>query len=210
MLPDMNDSAFLQRLLLAAPVILFSLTVHEFFHGWLAYRFGDPTAKEQGRLTLNPLKHLELFGVIVMIATQFRFGWAKPVPVNPMNLRNPRTNEIFISAAGPLSNVGLAVIAGILFRTIGALSGNPSAVIDTLLQNFVFINLALAFFNLIPLFPLDGSHILRNLVPERHESTLDLIDRFSPFILLLLVVTGSLWFIIGPPVIALSRLLLGY
>ena len=90
---------FIQRAIIAAPAILFALTVHEFFHAWTALRFGDPTARDMGRLTLNPMAHLDLFGTIMMFASGFRFGWAKPVPVNTMNLRNPRVADFWISAS---------------------------------------------------------------------------------------------------------------
>jgi len=200
---------FLQELLLAGPVILFSLTVHEFSHAYLAYRFGDPTARDMGRLTLNPLSHLDLFGTIVMVISGFRFGWAKPVPVNPMNLGNPRRDDIWISAGGPISNMSLAFISGMVYRLIesSGIAVPPALII--VIQNLVYINLTLAFFNLIPLFPLDGSHVLRDLLPLRYEETMDQVDRFAPFILLILLITGSLWFVIGPPVAIFSRIFLG-
>jgi Zn-dependent protease len=203
------DAELMQLVLIRAPVILFSLTVHEFFHAWTAYRRGDPTARDMGRLTFNPIRHLDLFGLIVMVITEFRFGWAKPVPVDPRNLRNPRTDDIWISAAGPLSNIGLAVLAGMLFRAMVSLSPQLPPAVAMLLQYAVHINLVLAFFNLIPLFPLDGSHILRNLLPPRYEDSLQQMDRFSPFILLLLLITGVLGLIIWPPVITIARWLLG-
>src|SRR3990172_9485979 len=112
----MFDEAFIQRAIIAAPAILFALTVHEFFHAWTAMKFGDDTAKNLGRLTLNPLAHLDLMGTIMMFVSGFRFGWAKPVPINPFNLRNPRVADFWISAAGPLSNFGLAFIFGAFFR----------------------------------------------------------------------------------------------
>jgi len=196
---------FLQRAILYGPVILFSLTVHEFFHAWTAYRFGDSTAARMGRLTLNPLAHLDLFGTLVMVLSGFRFGWAKPVPVNPMNLRNPRVADIWISAAGPLSNLGMATLAGMFYR----LTDGPE-VFQQILIAMVVINVTLAFFNLIPLFPLDGSHILRNLVPAEFEATLNRFDQYAPFILLLVIVTGLFWRILGPIVMAVTTVLLGW
>jgi Zn-dependent protease len=196
---------FLQRAILYGPVILFSLTVHEFFHAWTAYRFGDSTAARMGRLTLNPLAHLDLFGTLVMVLSGFRFGWAKPVPVNPMNLRNPRVADLWISAAGPLSNLGMATLAGIFYR----LTDGPE-VFQQILIAMVVINVTLAFFNLIPLFPLDGSHILRNLVPAEFEATLNRFDQYAPFILLLVIVTGLFWRILGPIVMAVTTVLLGW
>lgn len=195
----------IRTLVLAAPVIIFSLTVHEFFHAWTANRRGDPTAKDAGRLTLNPLAHLDLFGTLMLFMSNFRFGWAKPVPVNPYNLRNYRRDNLWISAAGPLSNLGLALIAGTLFRIsdmIG-LIGQYEA-LDKVLFLFLMINTSLAFFNLLPLYPLDGSHIFRGLLPEEYGPMLDQIYRVSPMILMVLILSGFLlhfsiiWLILGP------------
>ncbi len=205
----MFSSEFLSRAMLAAPVIFFSLTVHEFFHAYTAYRYGDSTAKDMGRLTLNPLAHLDLFGTLMMFLSQFTFGWAKPVPVNPYNLRNPRVANIWISAAGPLSNIGLALLFSLVFRII--VGGNidvPEAVIK-IIRFGISINLSLAFFNMIPLFPLDGSHILKNLMPPKYENRIIAFQRFSPYILLFLIITRSFWIILGPIIIWFIRVFAG-
>ena len=197
------------RLIIAAPVIIFSLTVHEYFHAWTANRFGDTTAKDMGRMTLNPLVHLDVFGTLMMYISGFRFGWAKPVPVNPYNLKNLRHDDFWISAAGPLSNLGMALVAGILFRVLGALDmTNPTGgMIEGLIQmikDMVIINVCLAFFNLLPIFPLDGSHIFRNILPERYGATLDKIERVSPMVLMAIIFMGLMtghsiiWMILGP------------
>jgi len=191
---------FLQRAIIAAPAFLFALTIHEFFHGYIALRFGDTTARDMGRLTLNPLAHLDLFGTIVFFFSGFRFGWAKPVPVNPFNLKEPRKADFWISAAGPLSNLGLGLIFGILFRFAVSMGPSMPNGLHQFLFYSVMINVSLAFFNLIPLFPLDGSHILRSVVPERHGPALDQFERFAPFVLLLVVISGATWMILGPPV----------
>ncbi|UCD18394.1 MAG: site-2 protease family protein [Candidatus Zixiibacteriota bacterium] len=189
---------FLKNALIAAPAIFFSLTVHEFFHAYLAYRFGDSTARDAGRLTLNPLAHLDLFGTLMMFLSGFRFGWARPVPVNPYNLRNPRVADFWISAAGPLSNLGLAVIFGALFRmTVSGMLPVPGAVMQFFLIG-VIINVSLAFFNLIPLYPLDGSHMLKSILPAEYEMKLAELDRFAPYILIFLIVIGGFWMILGP------------
>lgn len=201
----MFDQEFFQRALLYGPVILFSLTVHEYSHAWSAFKFGDNTAARMGRLTLNPLAHLDLFGTIVMVMSGFRFGWAKPVPVNPMNLRNPRVADLWISAAGPLSNIGMALIAAILYRTLGFM--NP--VLERILQAGVEINIVLAFFNLIPLFPLDGSHVLRSLLPVELGAKMEQFNQFAPYVLILIWYTDILWTVLGPPVWFAVALLLG-
>lgn len=206
----MFDAEFFQRALLAGPVIFFSLTVHEYFHAWTANKYGDSTAKDMGRLTLNPLAHLDFLGTIVMVMSGFRFGWAKPVPVNPMNLRDPRRNDIWISAAGPLSNVGLALISGLFYQLFAGLSIAAPDALYMMLQYSVYINFTLALFNLVPLFPLDGSHILRNMMGPQHEHTFDQIDRIAPFALLLLFLSGTIWIVIGPPINFLSSIVLGY
>ena len=206
----MIDSETIQRALLAGPVILFSLTIHEYFHAWTANKYGDPTAKNMGRLTLNPLAHLDFLGTIVMVMSGFRFGWAKPVPVNLMNLRDPRMNDIWISAAGPLSNIGIALISGIIYRLLIFLGIAAPGALFLMLQYSVFINFTLALFNMVPLFPLDGSHILRNMMGPQHEDTFNQIDRFAPFVLLLLFLSGTIWVVIGPPIYFLSEIVLGY
>lgn len=195
----------LRTIILAAPVIIFSLTVHEFFHAWTAYRRGDPTAKDAGRLTLNPLAHLDIFGTLMLFMSNFRFGWAKPVPVNPYNLRDYRRDNLWISAAGPLSNLGLALIAGTIFRILNGIGiiGQYQA-LDTVLFLFLIINTSLAFFNLLPLYPLDGSHILQSILPEEYAPMLEQFYRMSPMILMFLILSGFIfhysiiWMILGP------------
>ncbi|MCP4570427.1 MAG: site-2 protease family protein [FCB group bacterium] len=191
--------------ILAAPVIIFSLTVHEYFHAWTANKFGDSTAKDMGRLTLNPLAHLDVFGTLMLFMSNFRFGWAKPVPVNPYNLRNLRHDDLWISAAGPLSNLGMALIAGTIIRILNGLGiFYQYEALSMILFYMVMINVSLAFFNLLPIYPLDGSHIFRNILPERYGPTIDQIERVSPMILMFLILSGFmfgfsvLWLILGP------------
>jgi len=141
--------------------------------------------------------------------SQFRFGWARPVPVNPLNLRNPRVANLWISAAGPLSNVGLAVIAGLVYRSVLVLDLALPPMFIEFLTTAVAINIILAFFNLVPLFPLDGSHILKSLVGYDVAARIERFDRFAPFVLILLVITGVLWIFLWPPVAVIISLILG-
>jgi Zn-dependent protease len=194
----MFDPDFIRQAIIALPAILFALTVHEFFHAYIAHRFGDNTARDLGRMTLNPLAHLSLMGTAMMFLSQFRFGWAKPVPVNPFNLRNPRVADFWISAAGPLSNLGLGFVFGLLFRVAASSQAALPEAVHMFLYYSVMINVSLAFFNLIPIFPLDGSHILRNVLPPSYESFLDQLERIGPIILLVLIVTRGFWIVLGP------------
>jgi len=159
-------------LLLAAPLVL-SLTIHEYAHARTALAFGDPTAKHLGRCTLNPLAHLDPIGTIALFVVHF--GWAKPVPVNPHNLDPPRLGDIAVSLAGPLSNLALAILSGLLLRAWFAYYAEidlPTRIADALwviLYYTMSINLVLCLFNLIPLFPLDGHHILRESLPKTDQ-----------------------------------------
>ena len=148
------------------PAILIALTVHEYAHGYVAWRFGDPTARNAGRLTLNPLSHLDVFGTIMLLFGPF--GWAKPVPVNDYNLANPKRDGLLVSLAGPASNILLALVFGYSLRLLMAFG--PEFMMNIYCIGFlklcVLINIGIAFFNLIPVPPLDGSHILAGLLPD--------------------------------------------
>jgi Zn-dependent protease len=184
----------LQILLLITPPVLLALTMHEYAHAFVAYRLGDPTAKESGRLTLNPLAHLDLLGTIMIFLVHF--GWAKPVPVNPYNLKNPKKDMLWISAAGPVSNIIMAFMFGILIRLshlfLGAVQEHSIAALwVVMLMLGLQINLALAIFNVIPIAPLDGSKILFGLLPTRYEGGMNLVQRYGPIVLLLLILSGQ-------------------
>jgi Zn-dependent protease len=198
----------LNSLILAVPAILIALTFHEFAHAYVAFRFGDPTAKYMGRLTLNPMAHLDPMGTIMIFL--IHFGWAKPVPVDPRYLGNPKRDMMWISAAGPLMNVALALITGILIRIVSAtgimtaVSGSTAQILMQMLYYSLYINLALAFFNLLPIPPLDGSKILAGLLPNRYASTLYQIEMKGPMVLFGIIMFGwitgfhVLGVIIGP------------
>lgn len=173
------------------PPILFAITIHEFFHGWTADRLGDPTARMAGRLTLNPLAHLDPIGTLMLLIVHF--GWARPVPVNPYNLRNPKKDIIWVSLAGPAANFATAFLCGLVIRTLNIVPadfGMDTPVIGILLRMLVYglvINLILAFFNLIPLPPLDGSKILLGILPRQYEHQFAQLERMGPFILMGLI-----------------------
>jgi len=184
-----------QTIILILPPILLALTFHEYMHGYIAYRLGDNTARDMGRLTFNPLAHLDPMGTLMIILVHF--GWAKPVPVNPYNLRNPKKDLMLISVAGPLANLTLALISGILLRMLRAgglsfLSMSVQQPIYTMVFFSLQINIALAFFNLIPIPPLDGSKILRGLLPPQKEYIIDWLERYGAFILMGLILFGFL------------------
>jgi Zn-dependent protease len=184
----------IQTMLLIAPPVLLALTFHEYAHAFVANMYGDDTAKQSGRLTLNPLRHLDPLGTIMIFLVHF--GWAKPVPVNPHRLKNPKKDMLWISAAGPVANMFLALISGILLRLIFASVGIPDQHSITGLLTFMVImslqiNLALAIFNVLPIAPLDGSKILFGLLPSKHEDKIHFLERYGPFILIGLIVFGQ-------------------
>ena len=184
----------ISKLLLLAPPILLALTFHEFAHAYVANRFGDDTAKRSGRLTMNPLAHLDPFGTIMIFIVHF--GWAKPVPVNPYNLRNPKKDMLWISAAGPLSNMVLAIISGLLLRfvTNTGMIPDPHSMMGLFIVMVVWslqINLALAIFNILPIAPLDGSKILYGILPAGFAKQIYLLERYGPFILIGVIIFGQ-------------------
>ena len=163
-------------------ILIMSVVIHELAHGYTAVFFGDPTPRLQGRLTLNPLKHLEWFGsVIVPITTGMlgvAFGWAKPVQFNPYNLSNRRWGEFWIALAGPASNLLIAAIFGIIIRIL-LVSGHLPVHFIQISAYVVTVNVFLAIFNLMPLPPLDGSKILFNIIPQRYNWVRDWMERYS-------------------------------
>lgn len=201
------------------PALLFALTFHEAAHAWMSLRLGDHTARMLGRLTLNPMAHLDLFGTLSVLL--IGFGWAKPVPFDPRNFKNPKRDILLTAAAGPISNMILAVLSAVAFRLLLAQGFG-----DTMHAGFmhslgriiglsIIINLQLAFFNLIPLPPLDGSKILSGIVPNEWDRYIWKLEQIGPMLLFGLVMIGMLmrfsvfWLIIGPPVMLACHILSG-
>lgn len=179
-------------------VLLFSVIIHELAHGYVANSLGDPTAKYEGRLTLNPLKHLDPFGSVILPLLLFiagssvLIGWAKPVPVNPYNLRDQKWGSLKVSIAGPLSNIALAILFGLLIRFMPVAVFYSAPGIFLIFSFVVQINIMLAIFNLIPIPPLDGSWILFNLLPQSFEKVKLFLQQYGLFILIFLIFFGGL------------------
>jgi Zn-dependent protease len=211
-----------QIIIWALPVLV-AVVFHEVAHGWVANRLGDPTAAKLGRLTLNPFAHVDIFGTIlvplmlVVANSPFVFGWAKPVPVNYYNLRNPKRDMIWVAAAGPVTNLLLAAGCATVWKLLAPMTGTQteSGVIDffapivLMAQSGILINVTLAVFNLLPLPPLDGGRVLAGLLPEPLSRQVARIEPFGFIILIVLLMTRTLDQIIGPPTEFLLKLYLG-
>ncbi len=184
-------------------IVLFTaITVHEYAHGWVACKLGDPTAKAMGRLTLNPMAHLDPLGALMMVFC--RFGWAKPVPVNPYYFKNPKKDMVLVSVAGPLANIALAFISCTIYPIL-YLIAFKFGVHDNVSVNFILdlfiscasLNVCFAVFNLIPFPPLDGSKILFSVLPNDYYNKLLTYEHYGTFILIALSITGVLSNILG-------------
>jgi Zn-dependent protease len=173
---------------------LISGSFHEFFHAWTAYKLGDPTAERMGRLTMNPIVHIDPVGLIFLIIMTFSgigIGWMKPVPVNPFNFRNPRRGNMLVALAGPVSNIAQVLFFYIIFKAFPVLLEDGNR-LGLLLSIFLMLNILLAVFNLLPIPPLDGGHIVEGLLPDSMVEGWERFSRFGFFILIILMFTGML------------------
>lgn len=187
----------IEVLILLIPVLVFALVFHEFSHAWVANKLGDPTARYSGRLTLNPLAHLDPFGSLMILFVGF--GWAKPVPVDSRYLSNPRVDMMKIAFAGPASNLLLAFVGGTIIRT-GLVGGS----ITLMILLFTQINIMLAVFNMIPIPPLDGSQIFSGIMSRKNPELVYKLQMYGPQILLGLIMIGyftkisPIWIVMSP------------
>ena len=203
-MPELDIST----LLIALLVLIFSLTVHEAAHAWSASQLGDDTAKRLGRVSLNPMVHVDPIGtlllpLIAMVSNAPIIGWAKPTPVNVRNLRHPRRDHILVTAAGPASNLAIATAASLALRVLPSSAGGSGLDVATPLNliatEALLLNVLLAVFNMLPIPPLDGVQILMALLPPRIALQLRFLYEYGFLILMGLLVTGVLGYLIGPP-----------
>ncbi len=196
-MPDIQISEKLILLFYFLPIFLISLSIHEYAHALLAYKFGDDTAQKQGRLTLNPFKHLDLIGSIVMPILAFTsgfmlIGWAKPVPVNRSKLRNLHRDDAIVSVAGPLSNFVFAVVVYIIYLTLTSSGIEFNGLVNNIFRLTVIFNIFLFCFNLLPIPPLDGSHIIYDLFPNSYTAKLQKLGMYGT-LLLFVFIYSPLW-----------------
>jgi Zn-dependent protease len=201
----------LQKIVLLAFPILIAVVLHELAHGYVAYRLGDPTAARAGRLTLNPLAHIDPFGTVILpllllfTGSPFLFGYAKPVPVNFLNLHNPRRDMVLVALAGPLTNLLLAGIAAVVLKFViasavlkGVVPHTNTMLILQLLHTSLLINVSLAVFNMLPVPPLDGGRVATGLLPRAPALALARLEPYGMIIILLLMTSGALDRILRP------------
>jgi Zn-dependent protease len=221
----LDPYTILKGLTVAAIPLLLAIIFHEIAHGWVANKLGDPTAKQMGRLTINPVAHIDIFGTVIMPIIlfvfsngNFSFGYAKPVPVNPFNLRNPKRDMAIVSFAGPATNIILSAISILLVLIISALRVSPLlphflsstllVPISQMLSFSVTINIFLAAFNLIPIPPLDGGRVLTGLLPDRYAYSFSKIEPYGFMILFMLIILGITDYFVIPVATVIKGLLI--
>lgn len=203
---DLNINELMQGVAVGAIPILLAITLHEAAHAWVASKCGDPTAKMLGRLSLNPIKHIDPVGtVVVPLLLWFTggvlFGWAKPVPIGYRNLRKPKRDMVLVAIAGPGANFLMALAWGLVFKSVyllGLSQGTLGEFLLSMAKIGLLINILLAAFNLLPIPPLDGGRVLRGLVSETFGKYLDRIEPFGLIIIVLLLISGLLWTLVRP------------
>jgi Zn-dependent protease len=210
---DLSPDALIQDAILIVIFLGIAFPIHEFFHAWTAYQLGDGTAKMFGRLTLNPVVHFDPVGGLMLILSTvlgagFVFGWAKPTPVNPSNLRDRRNGDVWVAIAGPASNLVMAVLGAIVFRVMMAAQLDPPQIVWQIVYSFVVFNISLAIFNMIPVPPLDGSAVLfRLLSPQTAYQLRPTLTQYGFVIVIAVVLFGGRY--LGSAIDGLTNVLLG-
>ncbi len=209
----MNEFDTIEKIIIWVIPVVFAITVHEVAHGWVANYFGDPTAKSLGRLTLNPVKHIDPVGTVALplllvYLGGFVFGWAKPVPVNWQNLRHPRRDMAIVALAGPLANLGMLILWALLAKVMlltGQVENSPLGYLLYMCGAGIAINIVLMVLNMLPLLPLDGGRVVNSLLPARMAIAYSRLEPFGIIILLVLLATGMLGKVIGPVADAIQQ-----
>lgn len=210
----MMVAEYVQQISVWAIPVLIAIVFHEVAHGWVAFRLGDPTAARMGRLTLNPISHIDLFGTVIfpllliVAHAPFLFGYAKPVPVNFLNLRNPKKDMVWVALAGPATNIILAFVSFLLLKILlslelprdGSLASFIVEPLSYMLQASASINIVLAVFNTFPIPPLDGGRVLVGLLPEPHSTTVARVEPYGFLIILVLLMSHLLDAVLFPMV----------